>query len=215
MDSNATRHSPVGRCGPRTRRGPSGQVSLGRVHGAVSLGVVACVVRQMTRAGGGRSRAGPRPARQRRARAGAPTSDAAERQRAELGGVAGGVVGGERAAAQRLGHALVDERAQQDVLDAVGDAAERSRPARATGRRRAAPATRRPARRWRPARRRSATRARRGARGRRRRRPCRASTREQHAVAGLPGAEHVGDEERLGGRGDREERRAPRPRRRA
>src|SRR6478672_13798568 len=38
--------------------------------------------------------------------------EAAERQGPELGAVAGAVVGGERAAAQRLGHALVDQRAQ-------------------------------------------------------------------------------------------------------
>src|SRR5215207_3521955 len=50
---------------------------------------------------------------------------AAGAQRAEFRGVARGVVGGERAPAQRLGDALVDQRAQQDVLDPVGHAAER------------------------------------------------------------------------------------------
>src|SRR3954468_19808427 len=61
---------------------------------------------------------------QRDARSERPDDQAAEGERAELGAVAGAVVGGERAAAQRLGHALVGQRAQQHVLDAVGGAAE-------------------------------------------------------------------------------------------
>src|SRR5919204_1640008 len=58
---------------------------------------------------------------------GADRSDehAGERQRAELGAVAGGVVEREGAATERLRHALVDQRPHQYVLDAVADAAER------------------------------------------------------------------------------------------
>ena len=55
----------------------------------------------------------------------APTTRPPRASAPELGAVAGAVVGGERAAAQRLGHALVDQRAQQDVLEPVRDAAER------------------------------------------------------------------------------------------
>ena len=47
--------------------------------------------------------------------------EAAERERPELRAVAGAVVVGERAAPQRVRDALVDERAQQDVLHAVRD----------------------------------------------------------------------------------------------
>jgi hypothetical protein len=68
--------------------------------------------------------AGPRPEASRPARAPKAPTTRPPRASAELGAVAGAVVGGERAAAQRVGDALVDQRAQQDVLDAVRDAAE-------------------------------------------------------------------------------------------
>ena len=69
--------------------------------------------------------AGPRPARSSAVRAPrAPTPMPAEHKRAELGAVTCAVVGGERAAAHRLGSALVDQRAEQHVLDSVRDAAE-------------------------------------------------------------------------------------------
>ena len=45
-------------------------------------------------------------------------------ERAQFGAVACPVVGGERAAAQRLRSALVDQRAEQHVLDSVRNAAE-------------------------------------------------------------------------------------------
>src|SRR3954447_7186603 len=50
---------------------------------------------------------------------------AGQRQRSQLGAVACSVVEREAAAAQVVRYALVDQRAQDDVLDAVRDAAER------------------------------------------------------------------------------------------
>src|SRR3954452_5523477 len=61
---------------------------------------------------------------QRCPRAEGAHDEAAEGERTDLGAVAGAVVPGERAAAQGVRHALADERAEEDVLDAVGDAAD-------------------------------------------------------------------------------------------
>src|SRR3954447_9888134 len=63
---------------------------------------------------GDADRGGPEPGGQQR---GARADDeAAEGERAELRAVAGAVVGGERASAQGVRHALVDQGAEKDVL---------------------------------------------------------------------------------------------------
>ena len=62
--------------------------------------------------------------RERELRAGEPDDHAAERERAELGAVARGVVRRVGAAAQLVGDALVDQRAQEHVLEPVRGAAD-------------------------------------------------------------------------------------------
>ena len=153
--------------------------------------------------------AGPTPAT---SSAGAGTErgddDAAERERAELGAVARAVVGGERAAAQRVGHALVDQRAQQHVLDAVGDAAEHEPDQRHPQHRGRAPRPRcrRPGASTATS---PPTASRRRARGgRARAEPGGHAERprgQQDPVGERAAVEHVGDEERLGGDRDRED----------
>src|SRR4029078_13260561 len=91
------------------------------------------------RSGGGRSGArcasrgqsgergehGERPSEEQRgASADGADEHAAPRERHELRPVAQRVVGGVRAAVEPLGDALVDERADEDVLEALGRAAD-------------------------------------------------------------------------------------------
>src|SRR3954470_15428428 len=70
---------------------------------------------QCGKSDGQRDRAGEQ---QRELAADDADDDAGERQRSELGAVAGGVIEREAAAAQVLRDALVDQRAHHDVLDA-------------------------------------------------------------------------------------------------
>ena len=147
--------------------------------------------------------AGPMPAASIVVRAPARADEgAAEHQRAELGAVAGAVVGGEDAAAQRLGRALVDQRAQQRVLDPVRDTADGAPDHREGQSADAAPAPAIPmpcattatsAQAASTAPRHAMGES--GRAGRHAQRP----RRDEDAVAEAPGPEHAGDEERLGG----------------
>jgi hypothetical protein len=92
---------------------PSGQVVAGAGRGARRAA-------QSGERGEHRERAGEQ---QRRAGADGGHEQAAARQRHELGAVAQPVVGRVGAAVEPLGDALVDERADEDVLQALGRAA--------------------------------------------------------------------------------------------